>query len=136
MTPKAQISVDLPTTPKHFVPFLRREGRVTGTGLLAGAACTEYGMHDIRPGLDGSPRGYLVATLPNEDQAVIQWEVQATFVPGTDGQPRLLDNGVWRYVGGTGSLTDLKGAGTLHIKAVSARDREVQLDGEADGVKP
>ena len=65
MTPKEQISVDLPTTPKHSVPFLRREGRVTGTGLLAGAACTEYGMHDIRPGLDGSPRGYLVATLPN-----------------------------------------------------------------------
>ena len=67
---------------------------------------------------------------------MIQWEVQATFVPGTDGQPRLLDNGVWRYVGGTGSLKDLKGAGTVHIKAVSASDREVQFDGEADGVKP
>ena len=60
---------------------------------------------------------------------MIQWEVQATFVPGTDGQPRLLDNGVWRYVGGTGSLKDLKGAGTLHIKAVSASDREFQFRG-------
>jgi hypothetical protein len=55
--------------------------------------------------------------------------VQATFVPGTDGQPRLLDNGVWRFVGGTGSLKDLKGAGTLHIKAVSASDREFQFRG-------
>jgi hypothetical protein len=70
MSPKEQIYVDLPTTPKHFVLFVRREGRATGTGLLDGAACTEYGMHDIRPGLDGSPRGYLVATLPNGDQAV------------------------------------------------------------------
>src|SRR5262249_2191670 len=111
MSPKEQIYVDLPTTPKHFVLFVRREGRATGTGLLDGAACTEYGMHDIRPGLDGSPRGYLVATLPNGDQAVIQWEVQATFVTGTDGKPRLLDNGVWRFVGGTGSLKDLRGAG-------------------------
>ena len=41
MTPKEQISVDLPTTPKHFVLFVRREGRATGTGLLAGAPCTE-----------------------------------------------------------------------------------------------
>jgi hypothetical protein len=110
MSPKEQIYVDLPTTPKHFVLFVRREGRATGTGLLDGAACTEYGMHEIRSGLDGSPRGYLVATLPTGDQAVIQWEVQATFVPGADGKPRLLDNGVWRFAGGTGRLTDLRGA--------------------------
>jgi hypothetical protein len=49
MSPKEQICVNLPITPKHFVLFVRREGRATGTGLLDGAACTEYGMHDIRP---------------------------------------------------------------------------------------
>lgn len=136
MSPKEQIYVDLPTTPKHFVLFVRREGRATGTGLLDGAAFTEYGMHDIRPGLDGSPRGYMVATLPTGDQAVIQWEVQATFVPGPDGKPRLLDNGVWRFVGGSGSLKDLKGAGILHIRAVSASEREFQLEGEAIPAKP
>lgn len=130
MSPKEQIYVDLPTAQKHFVLFVRREGRAAGTGPLDGAEVTEYGMHDIRPGLDGAPRGYLVAKLSNGDQAVIQWEVQATFVPGPDGKPRLLDNGVWRFIGGTGALKGIKGAGTMHIKAVSPSDREFQLEGE------
>ena len=87
-------------------------------------------MHDIRPGVDGSPRGYMVAKLPNGDQAVLQWEVQATFVPGPDGKPRLLDNGIWRFIGGTGSLGGVKGAGTMHIRAVSAMEREFSFEGE------
>jgi hypothetical protein len=130
MSPKEQIYVDLPTTQKHFVLFVRREGKATGTGTLNGAQLTEYGMHDIRPGVDGSPRGYLVGKLPSGDQIAIQWEVQATFVPGPDGKPRLLDNGVWRVVGGTGGFERAKGAGTLHIKAVSPQDREFSLEGE------
>ncbi len=72
----------------------------------------------------------MVAKLPNGDQAVLQWEVQATFVPGPDGKPRLLDNGVWRFIGGTGGLAGVKGAGTMHIKAVSATEREFSFDGE------
>jgi hypothetical protein len=131
MSPKEQIRADLPTGQPHFVLFVRREGKATGAGVLDGAELTEYGMHDIRPGLDGSPRGYLVARLPGGDQAVIQWEVQATFVPGPDGKPRLLDNGVWRFVGGTGKLANLQGAGTMHIRAVSAAEREFELTGEA-----
>lgn len=130
MSPKEQIYVDLPTTQKHFVLFVKREGKATGTGVLNGAEFTEYGMHDIRPGVDGSPRGYLVAKLPNGDQAVIQWEVQATFVPGPDGKPKLLDNGVWRLVGGAGSLEGIRGAGTMHIRAVSPQNREFVLEGE------
>jgi len=130
MSPKEQIYVDLPTAQKHFVLFVRREGKATGTGALNGAQLTEYGMHDIRPGVDGSPRGYLVGKLPSGDQIAIQWEVQATFVPGPDGKPRLLDNGVWRVVGGTGGFERAKGAGTMHIKAVSPQDREFSLEGE------
>ena len=130
MSPKDQIYVDLPTREKHFVLFVRREGKATGTGVLNGAQLTEYGMHDIRPGVDGSPRGYLVGKLPNGDQVAIQWEVQATFIPGPDGKPRLLDNGVWRVVGGTGGFERAKGAGTMHIKAVSPQDREFSLEGE------
>jgi hypothetical protein len=130
MSPKEQIYVDLPTADKHFVLFVRREGKAIGAGPLNGAEMTEYGMHDIRPGVDGSPRGYLVVKLPSGDQAVLQWEVQATFVPGPDGKPRLLDNGVWRFIGGTGSLAGVKGAGTMHIKAVSAAEREFSFDGE------
>lgn len=61
-------------------------------------------------------------------------EVQATFVPGPDGTPRLLDNGVWRLIGGTGALDGLKGAGTMHIKAVSPKDREFELNGEVVGL--
>jgi hypothetical protein len=130
MSPREQIRADLPTPTKHFVLFVRREGTAEGSGPLAGAHLTEYGMHDIRPGIDGSPRGYLVARSPNGDQAVIQWEVQATFVPGPDGKPRLLDNGVWRLIGGTGALAAVQGAGILHIRAVSATDREFELSGE------
>jgi hypothetical protein len=136
MTPREQIRGDLPTADKHFVLFVRREGRASGIGPLNGAALTEYGMHDIRPGLDGAPRGYLVATLPNGDHAVIQWDVQATFVPGQDGKPRLLDNGVWRVIGGTGTLAQLKGAGIMHIRAAGPEDREFVLDGEVASSKP
>jgi hypothetical protein len=42
-----------------------------------------------------------------------------------------LDNGVWRFVGGTGKLANLQGAGTIHIRAVSAAEREFELTGEA-----
>lgn len=133
MSPKEQIYVDLPTSQKHFVLFVRREGKATGAGALAGADLTEYGMHDIRPGVDGSPRGYLIARFPNGDQAVIQWEVQATFVPGADGKPKLLDNGIWRLIGGSGGLGTAKGAGTMHIRAVSPTDREFELAGEIVG---
>lgn len=136
MTPREQIRGDLPTADKHFVLFVRREGQASGSGPLNGAALTEYGMHDIRPGLDGSPRGYLVATLPNGDHAVIQWEVQATFVPGPDGKPKLLDNGVWRIIGGTGTMAQLKGAGILHIRAAGPKDREFVLEGEVVSSKP
>ncbi len=135
MSPKEQIYVDLPTAQKHFILFVKREGKATGTGILDGAQLTEYGMHDIRPGVDGSPRGYIVAKLPNGDQAVIQWEVQATFIPGPDGKPKLLDNGVWRFIGGGGGFEGIKGAGILHIRAVSPTDREFSLDGEFVVVK-
>lgn len=130
MTPKERIYVDLPTSEKHFVLFVKREGKAAGTGMFNGAELTEYGMHDIRPGLDGSPRGYVVAKLPNGEQAVIHWEVQAVFVPGADGKPRLLDNGVWRLIGGTGSLEKSKGAGIMHIRAISQNDREFTFTGE------
>jgi hypothetical protein len=61
---------------------------------------------------------------------VLQWEVQATFIRGPDGKPKLLDNGVWRLIGGTGGLDGAKGAGIMHIKAVSPKDREFSFVGE------
>lgn len=130
MRPKEQIRYDFPTAQKHFLLFVHREGTFAGTGVLHGAKADEYGVHDIYPGIGGRPRGYVIATLPNGDTAVIEWEVQATFIPGPDGKPRLLDNGVWQFIGGTGSLAQLKGAGILHIKAVSPADREFSFAGE------
>ncbi len=130
MSPKEQIQLDFADGSKHFVLMVKREGKVTGEGLLAGASVTEYGRHDIIPGVSADPSGYLVFTLPDGDIAYIKWLVRGVFVPGPDGKPMLLDNGVWEAVSGTGKLKGLTGAGTLHIKAVSPTDRKFILDGD------
>jgi hypothetical protein len=130
MAPKEQIRHDFPTPDKHFVLMVRREGTVSGTAAFEGAQGMEYGVHDITPGVGGNPRGYYIVTLKNGDKAVIEWSVQATFIPGPDGKPKLLDNGVWKFIGGTGGLTGIQGAGTMHIKAVSPTDREFSFTGE------
>ncbi len=46
------------------------------------------------------------------------------------GEPKLLDNGVWRVIGGTGGLERINSAGIIHIKAVAPQDREFALEGE------
>lgn len=130
MVPKEQMRLDFADGSKHFLLMVRREGKAAGTGPLAGASVTEFGYHDIIPGDSGDPRGYLVFTLPNGDNAYVKWTVRAVFVPGADGKPKLLDNGVWEIAGATGQLKGLKGAGILHIRAVSPADREFELTGE------
>jgi hypothetical protein len=45
----------------------------------------------------------------------IKWTIQAVFVTGPDGRPKLLDNGVWQVVSGTGKFERLKGAGTVSL---------------------
>lgn len=131
VSPKEVIRLDFEDGSKHFVAMVKREGKATGKGALSGAAVTEYGMHDIRPGNEADPRGYLVFTLPEGDIAYVKWVVRGVFVTGADGKPVLLDNGVWEVVGSTGKLKGLQGAGTLHIKPVSAPDdRKFILEGE------
>lgn len=129
MTPKEQIKMDFADGSKHFVLMVRREGKATGQGLFSGAAVTEYGRHDIVPGVGGDPSGYLVFTQPSGDIAYVKWTVRAVFVPGANG-PMLLDNGTWEVVSGTGKLAGLKGAGMLHIKSVSPTDRNFILEGD------
>lgn len=131
VSPKELIRLDFADGSKHFVAMMRREGKATGQGLLSGAAVTEYGIHDIRPGIDAEPRGYLVFTLTEGDIAYVKWVVRGVFVTGADREPMLLDNGVWEVVGSTGKLKGLQGAGTLHIKRVSSpNDRKFILEGE------
>lgn len=131
VSPRELIRLDFADGSKHFVAMMRREGKATGEGILSGAAVTEYGMHDIQPGIGGDPHGYLVFTLPPGDVLYVKWVVRGVSVPGIDGKPMLLDNGVWEVVGGTGKLKGLRGAGTLHIKRVlSPRERKFVLEGE------
>lgn len=130
MVPKEQIRYDFPTPDKHFLLMVRREGNVAGTTLFDGTQGVEYGWHDLVPGVGGNPRGYYILIQKNGDNAVIEWSVQATFIPGPDGKPKLLDNGVWRFIGGTGGLSGIQGAGTMNIKAVSPTDREFSFAGE------
>ena len=130
MVPKEQIRLDFKDGSGHFVLMVRREGAATGTGILSDAAITEYGRHDIVPGVSGDPSGYLVASKGEGNLAYIKWTVRAIFIPGKDGKPELNDNGFWEVVGGTGTFKGLKGAGTLHIKSVSPADRLFKLEGE------
>lgn len=129
MRPKEQIRFDFPMPDKHFVLMVRREGTVSGPGPFDGAQGVEYGVHDLVPGVGGNPRGYYLLTAKDGAQAIIEWSVQATFIPGPGGKPMLLDNGIWKFVGGTGTLAGIQGAGTMHIKAVSPTDREFRFEG-------
>jgi hypothetical protein len=130
LMPKEQIRLDFAEGSKQFVLMSKREGKANGSGALVGTAVTEYGLHDIVPGVSGNANGYLVFTAPESDSAYVKWLVRAVFVPGPGGKPMLLDNGVWEVVGGTGKFKGLKGAGILHIKPVSSTDRNYILEGE------
>ena len=126
---KEAIKLDFADGSKHFFLLVRREGKSEGQGPLAGAAVTEYGAHDIVPGVGGEPRGYLEFSKDG-DKAYIKWSILAVFVPGPDGKPKLLDNGVWQVVSGTGKLSGLKGAGTFHLLPTGPVDRKFVMDGE------
>jgi hypothetical protein len=130
MAPKEVMQLDFKDGSKHFVTFVHREGQVSGEGALAGSKVTEYGMHDITPGIGGDPRGYLEFIRPDGAVAYVKWRVRAVFIAGADGKQALLDNGYWEIVGATGGLAGLSGAGTLHIKPVSQTDRRYILEGE------
>lgn len=62
LTPKEQIRLDFVDGSKHFVLMVKREGKAIGQGPLGGTEVTEYGQHDIVPGVGGDPSGYLVFT--------------------------------------------------------------------------
>ena len=127
---KEQTRLDFSDGSGHFVAMVRREGKATGQGLLSGTTVNEYGRHDVIPGMSGDGSGYLVFALPQGDVAHIKWQVRAVFVPGPDGKVKVLDNGVWEVVGGTGKFKGLKGAGTLNLKSLSPTDRNFILQGE------
>lgn len=130
VTTKEQIRLDFADGSDHFVLMVKREGKATGRGPLMGTAVTEYGRHDIVPGVGGDPSGYLVFAAGDGDVAYVKWSMRAVFVPGADGKPVRLDNGFWEVVGATGKFNGMQGAGTLQLKAVSPTDRNFILEGE------
>jgi hypothetical protein len=125
---KEALRLDFAGGSKHFFLLVHREGKSDGQGVLANATVEEYGAHDIVPGVGGEARGYLEFTKADGDKAYIKWTIQAIFVPGPDGKPKLLDNGV--FVSGTGKLEKLKGAGTFHLVATGPTERRFVLEGE------
>ena len=127
---KEAIRLDFADPSKHFFLLVRREGKSEGQGPLAGANVQEYGAHDVIPGVGGEPRGYLEFAKADGDKAYIKWTIQAVFVTGPDGKPKLLDNGVWQVVSGTGKLEKLKGAGTFHLVPTGPTERRFVLEGE------
>jgi hypothetical protein len=130
VTQKEALRLDFADSSKHFFLLVRREGKSEGQGVLADATVQEYGAHDIVPGVGGEPRGYLEFAKADGDKAYIKWTIQAVFVTGPDGKPKLLDNGVWQVVGGTGKLERLKGAGTFHLVPTGPTERRFALEGE------
>lgn len=130
MSPQEQLQLEFEDGSGHFFLMVRREGTAAGSGLFDGASVVEYGAHDIIPGVGGDPHGYLVVTAADGAVAYVKWTVRAVFVPGPEGKPKLLDNGFWEVVGGTGRFDRLQGAGTLHIKPAGGADRRFILAGE------
>src|SRR6266851_10087910 len=127
---KEAVRLTFADTSKHLFALVRREGKSEGQGPLAGATVQEYGAHDVVPGVGGEPRGYLEFTKADGDKAYMKWVIQAVFVPGPDGKPKLLDNGVWQVIGGTGKLEKLKGAGTFHLLPTGPTERRFVMEGE------
>lgn len=130
MSPKESMKLDFEDGSKQFFLMVRREGQATGSTPLAGTAVTEFGVHDITPGIDGTPHGYLVFRDGTKGTLYVKWQVRAVFVPGQDGKPVLLDNGFWEVHRATGRFAKFKGAGTLFIKAASPTDRRFILNGD------
>lgn len=127
---KEAIRLNFADASKRFVLMVRREGKSEGQGPLAGAAVQEYGYHDVVPGVGGEPRGYLEFTTADGSKAYLRWVIQAVFVPGPEGKPKLVDNGVWQVAGATGKLEKLKGAGTFRLQFPGPTDRRFVMQGE------
>jgi hypothetical protein len=127
---KEAIRLDFTDASKRFFLLVRRDGKTEGQGPLAGAAVQEFGAHDVVPGVGGEPHGYLAFAAADGSKAYVRWTIHASFIPGANGKPKLLDNGVWQVVGGTGRLANLKGAGTFRLRFPSPTDRRFVMEGE------
>jgi len=115
---------------KRYLLLVRQEGKTEGKGPLAGATVQDYSAHDIVPGVGGEASGYLEFTTADGSKAYIKTVLQAVFVPGPEGKPKPLPDGVWKVIGATGKLEKLKGAGTFRLGFPSPTERRFVMEGE------
>ena len=130
MATKAESRLELADGSKRYMVAIQREGKAAGSGPLAGATVLEWGAHDVDPATGANSNGYLVFTAADGDIAYLQYRFRAVAVPGPEGKPRFVINGVWETVGGTGKFKPLRGAGSLRVQAPSPKERLWLLDGE------
>lgn len=127
---KEAIRLDFADASNHFFLLVHRDGKSEGQGPLTGATVQEYGAHDSVPDVGGEGRGYLEFTKSDSDKAYIKWTIQGIFIPGADGKPKALIDGVWQVVSGTGKLEKLRGAGTFHFVRTGPTERRFVMEGE------
>lgn len=127
ITPKADSKLEFADGSKRFVVAAQRVGKAAGTGPLAGATMVEWGMHDVNPAEGAHANGYLIFTVANGDIAYLKYQFRAVPVPGPDGKPRFVANGIWETAGGTGKLKGLRGIGTVQF---NPKERRFTLEGD------
>lgn len=130
LTPKAESKLEFADGTKRYLLATQREGKAIGNGPLSGATMLEWGVHDVNPAAGANANGYLVFTTADGDIAYLKYQFRALFLPASEGKRRLLANGFWEAVGGTGKLKGLRGAGTLQITAPSPKERQWTLAGD------
>jgi hypothetical protein len=130
LTPKAESRLEFADGTKRYLVATQREGKASGNGPLSGATMLEWGVHDVNPAAGANASGYLVFTTADGDIAYLKYQFRALFLPASEGKRRLLANGFWEAVGGTGRLKGLRGAGTLRITAPSPKERRWTLAGD------
>jgi hypothetical protein len=127
VSPKADSKLEFADGSKRFLVSAQREGKAAGSGPLAGATMLEWGLHEVNPATGADVNGYLVFTAVNGDIAYLKYTFRAVPVPGPDGKPRFVANGVWETAGGTGKLKGLRGIGTLEF---NPKERRFVLEGD------
>ena len=130
ISPKAESKLVFADGSKRYLIATQREGAVTGDGLLADTTMLEWGVHDVTPGSGAQGNGYLVFTSAEGDIAYLKYQFRALQVPVAEGKRRVLINGHWEVVGGTGKFKGLRGAGTVQVKPLSPKERRWILEGE------
>lgn len=130
ISPKAESKLVFADGSKRYLIATQREGIVTGDGPLSGATMLEWGVHDVTPGSGAHGNGYLVFTTAEGDIAYLKYQFRALQLPVAEGKRRILINGHWEVVGGTGKFQGLRGAGTVQVKPLSPKERRWILEGE------